>query len=178
MRDVMKVLICGVCAFSISFRAHSALPTLSGLAESFANLTERYSVLTNAIAESNSRLFSITSLVERIKASIEANKAMREKFHGGLIGAYVFAVTNETRVTPTGRPLVRQVRVDLYRDGSVWTNYPSIYINTKDPELEAKLKEESKKRDEEIRAAWERANLPEPLAKLREAQRKAMNGGE
>ena len=173
-----------LAAFAVSFAACAALPSLSGLADQFNSLSERYAEMTNrltetraALADTQTRLAVTTNIIARISAMIEHDKGLRETFHGGRIGQYIIEGAPQTNVN--GRIVVRQVRVDLYADGSVWTNGGTRAVaRLKDPEAAAKAEEEARQRMEEVRAAWERANLPPALAAIREAQRQAMKTNE
>ncbi len=53
----------------------------------------------------------VESETDRLRALVESDKSLREKYHGGRIGQYV--LTNDTG---------RIIRVDLYMDGECWTN--------------------------------------------------------
>lgn len=104
---------------------------------------------------------------DRLRAMVESDKGLREKYHGGRIGQYI--LTNETG---------RIIRVDLYADGNAWTNGATYGINPMlDPEAQAKAIAEAAARAaeerERVQAAWEAANLPPDLAELRRKQREA-----
>ena len=173
-----------LAAFAVSLSTCAALPSLSALAEQFTSLSERYADMTNrlaetraALADTHARLSAMTNIIARIAAMIEHDKGLRETFHGGRIGQYIIEGSPQTNVN--GRIVVRQVRVDLYGDGSVWTNGGTRAVaGLKDPEAAAKAAEEARQRMEEVRAAWERANLPPALAAIREAQRQAAKTNE
>ena len=169
-------LITGVVFFT-AVTTRAALPTLSGLAEQFTSLSERYAGMTNRLADTQTRLANVTNTIWRIVALIEHEKGLRETFHGGRIGQYI--IEGEAQTNVNGRITVRQVRVDLYADGSVWTN-GGIRVGAalKDPEAARKAAEEAQRRADEIQAAWERANLPPALAAIREAQRQAAKTNE
>ena len=162
---------------SAALTAQAALPTLSGLAESLANLTSdltdlrgHYAFVTNRLAESGkeisdlrAKLLSAETRQDRIVWLIEGNGGLREAWHGGKIGSYI--VTNENR---------RLIRVDLYADASVWTNGTTQAVQLpKDPEALAKEMARRAAEHERVVAAWEAANLPPDLAALRARQREA-----
>ena len=94
----------------------------------------------------------------------------RKRWHGERIGQYIL---------PTGETnnLGQEVfcRVDLYSDGFVSTNRGARVRKSlvPDPEAAAKAALEAKRRADETRAAWERANLPPDLAAIRAMQRLA-----
>ena len=90
-----------------------------------------------------------------------ANDQGRRRWHGNRVGQYVF--TNGTVL----------LRIDLYADGFVATNRADRKAAPRDPEAEAKAREEAARRAEEARRAWEEANLPPDLAAIRAAQRDA-----
>ena len=109
----------------------------------------------------------VENVEARLRALVESDKGLREKYHGGRIGQYI--LTNETG---------RIIRVDLYADSTVWTNGATYGINPMlDPEAHAKAIAEAAARaaaeKERVQAAWEAANLPPYLAALRAAQREA-----
>lgn len=173
MKRLAILICCGMAAAFGTSRCHAALPTLSGLADAFENLQGRYAETTNALAETRTRLANITNRLASVVALIESRGDLREMFHGGRIGQYVFSVTNATP-SPSGKLRVSTFRIDLYGDGSVHTNNAERYVAIIDPEAAAKAVAEAKARAEAIQAAWERANLPPHLAAIREAQRQAM----
>ena len=92
----------------------------------------------------------------------------RKRWHGERLGQYILE-TGETN--SLGQAMI--CRVDLYADGFVATNRGLKVHNTlvKDPEAIAKAAAEQKRKQDAMRAAWERANLPPELANLRNAQR-------
>lgn len=151
--------------------ATAALPTLTGLSDMLENLTSRmearFAETTNRLAQAEAQN---ATLVARIEAMIEfrdsmmllveADKGLRERFHGGRLGQYV--VTNDSG---------RIIRVDLYADSSAWTNGTTTAVRITDPEARAKKLARLAEEQERIRAAWEAANLPPDLAALRAAQR-------
>lgn len=93
--------------------------------------------------------------------------AGRRKWHGNRIGQYV--LTNGEQM----------VRIDLYADGFTSTNVARrAGRGAFDPEAAAKAAIEAKRREDEARAAWERANLPPELAAIRAAQRAAQGTNE
>ena len=98
--------------------------------------------------------------IDALLLLVEQDKGLREKFHGGRLGQYV--VTNESG---------RIIRVDLYADGSSWTNGTTTAVRITDPEAKAKALAEAAEAQERMTAAWEAANLPPDLAALRAAQR-------
>ena len=108
----------------------------------------------------------VESETDRLRAMVESDKGLREKYHGGRIGQYI--LTNETG---------RIIRVDLYMDGECWTNGVAERPRYVDPEAQKKAIAEAAARAaeerERVRAAWEAANLPPDLAALRAAQREA-----
>ena len=180
-----------LAAFAVSLSTCAALPSLSALAEQFTSLSERYADMTNRLAETRNaiaetrgalanaqeNILAMTNIIARIAALIEHEKGLREVFHGGRIGQYIIEGAPQTNVN--GRIVVRQVRVDLYADGSVWTNGGTRAVaQLKDPEAQRKAEEEARRKADEIRAAWERANLPPELAAIREAQRQAAKTNE
>lgn len=158
--------------------ATAALPTLTGLSDMLENLTSRmearFTETAERLAETTNRLAQAeaqnATLVSRIEAMIEfrdsmmllveADKGLRERFHGGRLGQYV--VTNDSG---------RIIRVDLYADSSAWTNGTTTAVRITDPEARAKALAKAAEEQERIRAAWEAANLPPDLAALRAAQR-------
>lgn len=180
-----------LAAFAVSLSTCAALPSLSGLAEQFTSLTERYADMTNRLAETRNaiaetrgalanaqeNIFAMTNIIARIAALIEHEKGLREVFHGGHIGQYVLecgAITNSN-----GRIAKGLIRIDLYADGTAHTNAASkLFLRLKDPEAQRKAEEEAIRKADEIRAAWERANLPPELAAIREAQRQAAKTNE
>lgn len=107
-------------------------------------------------------------LMNRMYWRDQETDAGRRKWHGDRIGQYVLPA-GETNAA--GHEVF--IRVDLYADGFVMTNRgvrarQSIIA---DPEAAAKAADEAKRRAEEARAAWERANLPPDLAAIRAMQR-------
>jgi hypothetical protein len=109
----------------------------------------------------------VESETDRLRAMVESDKGLREKYHGGRIGQYI--LTNETG---------RIIRVDLYADATVWTNGYTYGVSPLlDPEAQAKAIAEAAARKaeerERVQAAWEAANLPPDLAALRARQREA-----
>lgn len=171
MKRALMISICGALLVC-SYHARAALPTLSGLADSLANLQSRYAETTNALNETRTRLANVTNRIASIISVIESRNELREAFHGGRIGQYVLSITNDVP-SPSGRLRVTQFRIDLYGDGSVHTNAAARYAAIIDPEASAKAVAEAKAKADAIQAAWERANLPPALAAIREAQRQA-----
>ena len=108
----------------------------------------------------------VESETDRLRALVESDKSLREKYHGGRIGQYV--LTNDTG---------RIIRVDLYMDGECWTNGVAERPRYVDPEAQKKAIAEAVARAaeerERVQAAWEAAHLPPDLAALRAAQREA-----
>lgn len=165
-------------AMLAAFSAAAALPTLSGLADAIESLNgrieDRMAETTARLAETSNRLVQAEAKAEalggRINAIvgfqdsmmllIEADKSLRERWHGGRIGQYV--VTNESG---------RIIRVDLYADATAWTNGTTTAVIIRDPEERAKELARQAEERERVRAAWEAANLPPELAALRAAQR-------
>ena len=109
----------------------------------------------------------VESETDRLRAMVESDKGLRERYHGGRIGQYI--LTNETG---------RIIRVDLYADSTAWTNGYTYGVSPLlDPEAHAKAIAEAAARAaeerERVQAAWEAANLPPDLAELRRKQREA-----
>ena len=163
----------------VSANAFAALPTLSGLADSLATLTTdltdlrgRYAAMTNwqasvvaSVAEARAEIEALVQVRDALLLVVEADKTMRERFHGGRLGTYI--LTNEVG---------RIIRVDLYGDATAWTNgtTSAVYLYPDPEERKKALAEASAKAAEErdrVLAAWEAANLPPDLAALRAAQR-------
>ena len=86
----------------------------------------------------------------------------RRAWHGEKLNQYL--LTNDTTKII--------YMVTLYADGYTHTAL-SKPVRPKDPEAALKAKLEAAARAEEVRAAWERANLPPEIAALRQAQRAA-----
>ena len=86
----------------------------------------------------------------------------RQSWHGQKLGQYL--LTNDTT------KLI--YAVTLYADGYAHTAL-SKPVRPRDPEAALKAKLEAAAKAEEIRAAWERANLPPEIAALRQARRDA-----
>ena len=179
-RNHIKSIICGT-AISAMMCVSAAIPSLSGVADSLTNLQERFAALTNSIAvletrisSYNDRVDSVTNLISNMKHLVDTNQQLRERYHGGRIGQYKVDVG--VRTNNMGRVIKNIVNVHLYADGSCWTNgsvMAKMILEKGDPEAAKKAIDEMKKREIEIRAAWERANLPPDLAAIREAQRQA-----
>lgn len=115
-------------------------------------------------------LQSALGLMNRMYWRDQETEAGRRKWHGERIGQYVLP-TGETNAA--GKAIL--VNVMLYADGFVMSNR-AVRANSsiiRDPEAAAKAAAEAKRRAEEARAAWERANLPPDLAALRALQRLA-----
>ena len=109
----------------------------------------------------------VENVEARLRALVESDKGLRERYHGGRIGQYI--LTNETG---------RIIRVDLYADATAWTNGYTYGVSPLlDPEAQAKAIAEAAARAaearERVQAAWEAANLPPDLAALRARQREA-----
>lgn len=102
----------------------------------------------------------VEAQTERLRAMVEGDKNLRERYHGGRIGQYV--LENEAG---------RLIRVDLYGDGTVWTNGTTGARRYRDPEGAAKAAARQAEENERNRAAWDAANLPPDLAALRARQR-------
>lgn len=141
----------------------------------FSDDYEGFAAITNAVAASglatSAEIATVlaASRVEdetgRLRALVESDKNLRERYHGGRIGQYI--LTNDYG---------RIIRVDLYADGGCWTNGATYAVNPMlDPEAYKKaIADAAAKAAEErerIRAAWEAANLPPDLAALRARQR-------
>ncbi len=144
----------------------------------FSDDYEGFDQITNAVVASGlATSAEIAAILEasrlddgmaRLVAVVEADKTLRERYHGGRIGTYV--LTNEVG---------RLIRVDLYADSTTWTNGTTSAVNAlKDPEAAAKALAQAAAERERIRAAWEAANLPPDLAALRAAQREAAKQSE
>lgn len=160
--------------------AMGAIPTLSSIAEALESIktgvAERIAETSNRIDEAQAELAEIN---RRIKIMIEADKGMRERYHGGRIGEYVLSNEVNTAIGPRWV----YIHVDLYQDGSVWTNGHVKAINSMlDPEAQKKAIAEAKRKAQEaadaVAKAWEAANLPPDLAALRERQRAARREAE
>ena len=143
----------------------------------FSDDYEGFAAITNAVVASGLATSAeiaavleaakVESETDRLRALVESDKGLREKYHGGRIGQYV--LTNETG---------RIIRVDLYADATAWTNGYTYGVSPMlDPEAQAKAIAEAAARaaaeKERVQAAWEAANLPPDLAALRAAQREA-----
>lgn len=139
----------------------------------FSDDYEGFDAITNAVVISGlATSAEIAAILEasrvddetaRLRAVVEGDKALRERYHGGRIGTYI--LTNDVG---------RLIRVDLYADATAWTNGTSSAIGkTLDPEAAAKALAQAAAERERVRAAWEAANLPPDLAALRAAQREA-----
>ena len=143
----------------------------------FSDDYEGFDAITNAVvaaglatsAEISAVLESarVENEAERLRALVESDKNLREKYHGGRIGEYV--LTNDVG---------RIIKVDLYADGNAWTNGYTYGINPLlDPEARAKAIAEAvakaAEERERVQAAWEAAHLPPDLAALRAKQREA-----
>ena len=177
---ILNAAICAAAGAAGVSSGAIALPTLSGLAETVEALQsrteERLAETTNAVAEAkaqalaaqsgllatNLRIDEQADLLDRMLILVEGDKGLRERWHGGKIGTYV--VTNESG---------RLIKVDLYFDETCWTNGTTspAPVAIKDPEKHARELAEAAERAEQIRQAWERANLPPDLAELRARQR-------
>lgn len=142
----------------------------------FSDDYEGFAQITNAVVASGlATSAEIAAILEasrvenetgRLRALVESDKGLRERYHGGRIGQYI--LTNETG---------RIIRVDLYMDGECWTNGVAERPRYVDPEAQKKAIAEAVARAaeerERVQAAWEAANLPPDLAALRAAQREA-----
>lgn len=143
----------------------------------FADDYEGFASLTNAVVASGLATSAevvavleasrVENEIDRLRALVESNKALRESYHGGRIGEYV--ITNEAG---------RIIKVDLYGDGGAWTNGYTYGVNPLlDPEAHAKTiaaaMAKAAEERERVQAAWEAANLPPDLAALRQRQRDA-----
>lgn len=109
-------------------------------------------------------------LMNRMYWRDQETDAGRRKWHGERIGQYVLP-TGETNAA--GKAIL--VNVMLYADGFVISNRAIRAANSlvKDPEAAARAAAEAKRRAEDARRVWERANLPPDLAALRALQRLA-----
>lgn len=143
----------------------------------FSSDYEGFDSLTNAVVVSGLATSAEVAAVleasrvenelDRLRALVEGDKSMRERYHGGRIGQYV--ITNESG---------RIIKVDLYYDGNAWTNGYTYAVNPLlDPEAQKKAMAEAIARAaeerERVQAAWEAAHLPPDLAALRARQREA-----
>lgn len=142
----------------------------------FSDDYEGFDAITNAVVASGLatgveiaavlEASKVESETDRLRAMVESDKGLREKYHGGRIGQYI--LTNETG---------RIIRVDLYMDGECWTNGVAERPRYVDPEAQKKAIAEAVARAaeerERVQAAWEAANLPPDLAELRRKQREA-----
>lgn len=161
-----KALLTSIVFAAISSQA--ALPSLTDIAETISNLKERLAESTNWQASAEAHIEAFRERMEDIAASrdallvlVEGDKNLRERFHGGRLGQYI--LTNE---------LDRIIRVDLYGDGSAWTNGTSQAVSLpRDPEERKKEERRRAEERERVQAAWEAANLPPDLAALRARQR-------
>lgn len=161
--------------------ASAAIPTLSGLADAIEEMrsgfASRLADTSNRLAQANERIGELWAALDEVDGRqsrqdgtidgilvlVEGEKGLRERWHGGKIGTYI--VTNESD---------RLISVDLYVDGSAWTNSTSTAVRVvRDPETYAKRLAERAAERERVQAAWEAANLPPDLAALRAAQREA-----
>ena len=171
MTRFKHLFACGLISCLISPWVQAAIPSLTQIADDLANMRTHFAEATNAVSQMRERLTNATNVIAQIVGTFEAAKNLRERFHGGRIGQYVFSVTNETG---NGRQAVRLINVELYRDGSVWTNAADVAaVRRFDPEAAAKAIAAAAAEAERVRAAWERENLPPALAAIREAQRQA-----
>ena len=134
---------------------------------------EGFALITNAVVASGLATSAeiagileysrVENETERLRAVIESDKNLREKYHGGRIGTYI--VTNEQG---------RLISVDLYGDATAWTNGTTQAMRPPvDPEALAKEMARRAAEHERVVAAWEAANLPPDLAELRRRQREA-----
>ena len=139
----------------------------------FSDDYEGFALITNAVVASGLATSAeiagileysrVENETERLRAVIESDKNIREKYHGGRIGTYI--VTNEQG---------RLISVDLYGDATAWTNGTAQAMRPPvDPEALAKEMARRAAEHERVVAAWEAANLPPDLAALRARQREA-----
>ena len=122
----------------------------------------------------------VENVEARIRALVESDKGLRERYHGGKIGQYILTNSWHTVIRPPRpdgtvvtnvMPII--IRVDLYGDGTVWTNGTARPVTPVDPEAKKKAEREAWERREAVIRAWEAANLPPDLAALRARQREA-----
>lgn len=122
----------------------------------------------------------VENVEARLRALVESDKGLRERYHGGKIGQYILTNSWHTVIRPPRpdgtvvtnvMPII--IRVDLYGDGTVWTNGTARPITPVDPEAKKKAEREAWERREAVIRAWEAANLPPDLAELRRKQREA-----
>ena len=146
----MKSLIsCAMCALALAAQADDVVAA-----------TLRADGSTNTWTQAE--LQDALGLMNRMYWRDMRDDSGRRRWHGDRIGQYV--ITNGSTL----------VRVDLYADGFAATNAAErVGSRIADPEAAAKARIEARRKAEELRAAWERANLPPDLAALREAQRQA-----
>ena len=151
----MKKLLLFTVSAALCIGAHAVETNLNAVVAA----TLRADGSTNTWTETDLR--EALGLMNRMYWREMETDSGRRKWHGKRIGQYVF--TNGTEL----------VRLDLYDDGFVATNSAAKAGRKFDPEAAAKAAMEAKRRENEARAAWERANLPPELAAIREAQRQA-----
>ena len=117
-------------------------------------------------------------LVERAGERVDYKVAFGRS--GGKIGQYILTNSWHTVIRPPRpdgtvvtnvMPII--IRVDLYGDGTVWTNGTARPVTPVDPEAKKKAEREAWERREAVIRAWEAANLPPDLAELRRKQREA-----
>ena len=156
----------------------------------FSDDYEGFDTITNAVVASGlATSAEISAVLEasrvenveaRLRALVESDKSLRERYHGGKIGQYILTNSWHTVIRPPRpdgtvvtnvMPII--IRVDLYGDGTVWTNGTARPITPVDPEAKKKAEREAWERREAVIRAWEAANLPPDLAELRRKQREA-----
>lgn len=183
------IAIASLCILHSAFciPASAAIPTLSGLADAIEEMrsgfASRLADTSNRLAQANERIDSLWDRLDEVSGRqtrqdgtidallvlVEGNGGLREQWHGGKIGTYV--VTNGV-FEHNGQIRQRLISVDLYVDGSAWTNGTSTAVRVvRDPEAYAKRLAEMAAKRERVQAAWEAANLPPDLAELRARQR-------
>lgn len=134
--------------------------------EGFAAITN--AVVTSGLATSAEiagilEASRVENETDRLRALVESDRNLREKYHGGKIGTYI--LTNEVG---------RLISVDLYGDATAYTNGTTQAVRPPvDPEALAKEMARRAAEHERVIAAWEAANLPPDLAALRARQREA-----
>lgn len=147
----------------------AALPTLSGLADSFATLQECFAETTNQLAAARAENAALrgsfdaaTNRWSKIVAALNADEKTRKALHGNIAQQYV--LTNSTG---------RIFAVHLYEDGSL------IHVDTKtrkavaDPEAKAKTRLEVLIEQDAIKASADAKYLPAEVAALL-AERRAV----
>lgn len=155
----MKKLALLTASATLCFAVRGDAPPSAGNGEAVIAATLRADGSTNTWTSAD--LQAALGLVNRKYWRDMETDQGRRQWHGDRIGQYV--TTNDGQL----------VRIDLYRDGYAATNGARGAGRQIDPEAAAKAAMEAKRRADEMRAAWEAANLPPDLAALRAAQRTA-----